>query len=204
MRKTLFIILFSVFIFKAYSQNEFPLLNYQLGRTIGTTIDIIKNNEGMPDSEELLLDGIFSDIYYNNRTVMGCTTDISYSFFENKLYDVQYHFWGTYTLDRWIEIYINLFNKLNDIYGKHRSDENITDEQRIEWLRRNYEEKEMLENGILFSNGWSYHDRSIRYNTRITYIDLFFSYNNELETLEIYLSYISNDFWNIRSMIEGS
>jgi hypothetical protein len=74
MRKTLFIILFSVFIFKAYSQNEFPLLNYQL----------------------------------------------------------------------------------------------------------------------------------VRYNTRITYIDLFFSYNNELETLEIYLSYMSNDFWDIRSMIEGS
>jgi hypothetical protein len=210
MKKTLFIILFLVFILNAYTQNEFHFGNYQWG----TEIDIIKLNEGVPNSESIWGFGRYiHDIVYNNRTVEGHTAEIKYQFFKNKLHFGRYDFIDIYTLDLGIEIYVDLINTLNNIYGKDRLHENTTNEQIIRWIRHNFENREtdidMIDGSeikILAQMSWD-HSRGIDFIDTVrnnwTYININFVYYNELQKFAIDIIYTSPDYHENMQNIYG-
>lgn len=199
MKKVSFIMFFLVFILNVYSQNEHDFGNYQWE----TTINIIRTNEGTPDREYI---GEYGNhrLVYNNKILEGHIAEISYTFFRDRLVSVAYIFQGIYTLDNGIEIYIDLLNKLNNIYGKDQYYENRTDEQNSEQLRQNYENRGNDNSEILASCSWSYENKDID-GTHIgwTSIEIYFVYYNILQIFKINLSYLSPYYYQMLNEISG-
>jgi hypothetical protein len=163
--------------------NEFHFGNYQWGMANST----IQMNKGIPDDESFWGYGLCNSLYYNNRIVEGHNVNITYTLFRDGLDHVSYRFIGNYTIDRWIEIYIDLRRNLKKIYG----DKYITtDEKTIEWIKQEYEERETNISHpefLRFAHDLWYHFESE--------IGLSFVYNKISHSIEIYVSELSPNYW---------
>jgi hypothetical protein len=184
---------------------------YQEGYDFGnykwnTNIDIIKMNEGIPDSEEIRINGVLHKITYN-KIFEGYPAEIIYLFYQKKLIRVDINFQNISSLDDGVEIYIDIFNKYNYTYGKAQYYLNSPVQ-----VRNNFEDR--LNNPayttpyLLANWSWSYENRDFEGIDDIyreptfpymTNVFIGYKYYKESQKSIFYIEYISPDYHTIMS-----
>ena len=189
------VIFLTIAIFNVYSQNEFQFRNF----IWGTTIETIKAKEGNPDEEyeDRMFFQDIKGITYYNKMVAGYQANTDFGFFENKLHKGSYSIDRIFSIDRGIESFIDLRNKLKALYGDNTyvsgesilttNYNNITDNQIIERLKQNY-------STTIGSN--SYFVFKISWHNQNTGIDMEFSFNDYSNKYEIEITYLSPNYLN--------
>jgi hypothetical protein len=200
MKKTLFLTLFLLIIFRLYSQSEQQFIKYKWG----STMDLIIMNEGIPNNK--YEDEIFSQdchgIIYSNKNVAKYPTHISYEFFNNKLHMVNYDIFVIDTIQEWIKTYFYLRDALKNIYGDYYLSHGIPDEkddqmmERIMLLFSSLREKDdyLYDKNIFHRIVWHYFDTVIEMEL----------YINGINNFKISILFTSSDFYKNRNELLGS
>jgi hypothetical protein len=188
MKRVLFLTLLLLIFTNLFSQTGFQFGNYQWG----TPIEIIKGNEGIPEYENV------QKMIFKNRLTEGYNADIKFIFFENKIYGIDYTFSGNYSLDRWIEIYIDLERKLKNICNYSYKE---TDEQIIELIKKvytNFQEVDIIAHSLIddkLVTGYVFATLTrMTLENNNTNIQIDFCYLNVLQIFEINVEFRSSEF----------
>lgn len=191
MKKTLFLILFLLIIFSLFSQSEFQFVKYKWG----ATMDLIIMNEGIPnDKYDEKIFTHWDGIIYSNTRITDYSNNIRYEFFYNKLHMINYEIFDIHDVQKWIETYYYLRDKLKNIYGDYYLSHGIpdeTDEQTIERIMLlfpllNVEVEYLYDRTTFHRIVWNYFDTLIE-------MELYYDYN--IDDLRIGIWFSSPDYY---------
>ena len=191
----MFILFFSVFILNTFSHDRFSLCNCLGNHVWGITINSLKITEGVPDSHIIEEDGRVHNLVYNNRIFEGHSVDVLYQFFDNSLHYVLVTFQNINSLDKVLEVLLDLFNKFSNIYVRHFfSDAHRTAytiyELWINHIRQTFD----IEEYRFISWNWGHHSIYDSEWGVPTSIGILYTHFNNPHMFRIQVSYSSPDY----------